>query len=353
MKFFNKTQNNPKTVLIISENPERIEQIKQRLTLQGINDFSVINKNLINLNADELEINYWAVVCDIAKSTDAKTHIDVIIRLFANELAKVVIGDSDSIMLKQNFEKRGINYLHFGSQANQIYDNLVKFDQNSTSNYAIKIALIGCKGGIGTSFCAYHIAKLIYDRFNTPTLLVQGANSSLNIDILSGINFEKEHFSPNALSLYKQSQDETFDPGFNKFKQFNFIIFDYSVQALQKELCEDILNNCDTAILLSDTSIASVRKAKEIIKVNRFLKSVNKGAPKLVFYINTPYKINHLSNEQIEKIVEAKIDLTIPNAGDSELNAKLNKKAQLAFQTAVDNLTGSKKTSRFFSFKAR
>ncbi|BCX78553.1 hypothetical protein [Campylobacter sp. 19-13652] len=353
MKIFSKIDNKVKTVLIISENTQRIEEIKQRLALQGINDFSIINKNLSNLNSNELEFDYWGVVCDISKSTDAKTHIDIIIRLFANELAKVVIGDSDSITLKQNFEKRGISYLHFGSEANQIYDKLVKFNTNETKNYAIKIAVIGCKGGIGTSFCAYHIARLIYDRFSTPTLLVQGANSSLNIDILSGINFEKEHFRANGLSLYKQNQDENFEFSSNKFKQFNFIIFDYSVQALQKELCEDILNHCDTAILLSDTSVASVRKAKEIIKVNRFLKSVNKGASKLVFYINTPYKINHLSTDQIEKIAETKIDLILPNAGNSELGAKLNRKAQIAFQTAIDNLTGSKKASKFWLFKAR
>lgn len=350
MDFLKKKQNNISKLLIISQNSDHIEQIKQRLSLQGVSEFTHIQKNPIELTPNEIDDKYWAVVYDIGANNDAYAHISTIAKIFPKDIAKVVVGDSDSIKLHQSFSKNGIAYLHFETQINEIYNKLISFDVINNNNFAIKIAVLGCKGGVGSSFCAYHMAKLIHERFNTPTLLVQGSSSSFNIDVLSGLNFDKEYFDNKSLNLYKQNNDEAFDFTNHKFNQFNFIVFDYSVQTLEKEMCEHILNNTDTAIVLTDSSVSSVRKAKEVLKINRFLKSVNKGASKIAIYLNTPHKdSNTLGKIEIEQILEQKIDLLIPYSSTKELSSKINKKTKSIFENAIDSLTGSKKSSNIWS----
>lgn len=356
MGFFKQKVINNKKLLIVSGKEERAQRIKELLSLKGVSEFAFVNKPVLALSANDISGEFWAVVLDGENDIKASEFLTLINKLFAKDIACVVLGESDSLALQREFLKSGISYLNYGSQINESYEALIKFDPQKQPNSAIKISILGCKGGVGASWVAYHIAKLVSQRFNVPTLFVQSSSSSFNIDILSGINFDKEHMDLKGLSLYKQNSEDGFDFENHKFKSFNFIVYDFSVGALEKEMCEHILNHSDTAIVLSDASIASLRKAKEVLKINRFLKSVNKGAAQVMFCLNTPYKSSpSLEKHQIEQITEVKPDLILPNTSSPEINSKLSSKTLGMFEQILNSITGGAptKTSRFFSFKVR
>lgn len=55
--------------------------------------------------------------------------------------------------------------------------------------HTVKIAVLGCKGGIGSSLISSHLANEITLNNKVPVLLAQGPNGSQDIDLL----FDKKY----------------------------------------------------------------------------------------------------------------------------------------------------------------
>lgn len=356
VSFFSKSFNQDKSsVLIISADVNRLEYIKQVLTLKGVKDFVLVNKSPLEIVSSEFEKNFWAAVVDGVDITDEAPYIDIIKKNLPKQIACVVLGNNDSIKLHQKFMQQGITYLNYETQINDIYQKLITFDNEIFSNSAIKISILGSKGGIGTSYVSFHLAKLIRQRYLTPAMLVQGVGSSFNIDILANKNFDKEYFDADGLNFYKEYNDDAYLFDNPKFKNFNFVIFDHSVQSLEKEMIEHILNNSDSVVIVTDTNVASIRKTKEILKINHFLKSVKQGVSKTIVCMNnhTKQKYGSLMISDINKLLEDKIEHSIPFSNISnELGSRLTSRSKSAFDELADALTGVKTSAKFSLFRS-
>lgn len=350
--FFNKDkQAKQDTIFIISQNQERLSFIEENLNLKGALTTSKLI-DLFTLDSSLVPKNIQALVADCSTlNKDVNEYIEAIYKLFPRGIPYIILGDNDSIIIYQEFLKRGIFYLHYESQMNIIYDQIINYqNQNSYSGF-IKVSVLGVKGGVGASSIAYSISKIIFDRYKNSVLCVQGIDSSFNLDLLSGRTFDMSDYKDNDISLYKELREGAYDFYNDVFKKYNFVIFDHSIQGLDKDEIEHILNNSDSCVIVLDQNLSAIRKAKEILKSNKFLTSVNQGAKKILLCLN---KVGSPSGDslnpaKIEELLESRIDVLIPNQNKlGELKISPNSKMQQALDLITNKLVGQKQKIGIF-----
>ncbi|PAF53563.1 hypothetical protein BKH42_05110 [Helicobacter sp. 13S00482-2] len=340
-------KNNQDVMLIISENSHNAEIVYKHLCLKGIDNSKIIYKNPLKITADDIKYNIQAVILDAGNLTGTIEYCNLIQRIFPKTIPCVILGENDSIRIHEDFLSSGIFYLNWETQLDQIYEKIFNFSENIQNKKSIKISFLGTKGGCGNSFLSYQIALIIYRRFQSLILNVQGSESSFNLDLLSGKVFEKECIN-NEVSLYKESKEEAYNYHNQKHFKFNFILYDHSIQAAQKEIIETILNESDIAILTITGDIDSLRKAKEVLRINEFLKSVHQGSKKIYICFNhnhlNPKNSFHISD--IEELIQTKIDAMIPyqNIDKASPSTLAKAKTLQALEILADKLIGVSNT---------
>lgn len=335
-------------ILIVSADAKNLATISKYLCLKGVDNFKTICKHPLQITASEIKWGISAVILDTPNIENIDEYCTLIERIFPKEIPCVVLSNNDSIKIYQELLSRGIFYLNWESQYEEIYDKIFNFSENIQNKKSIKISVLGTKGGCGNSFLTYQIAGIIYKRFKSMILNVQGPDSSFNLDLLSGTNFEKEHYEKNNICLYREIQEEAYNYHNPKHYKFNFIIYDHSIQGMQKETIETILNESDNIILTITPDIDSLRKAKEVLRINEFLLSVHRGSKKIYICLNQnhPNSKNSFCPSDIAELLEAKIDIVIPyqKIDKTTPSTPAKSKTLKALELLVDKLMGT--TSR-------
>lgn len=350
----NKVQNTQDFVLIISAEEKNLITLSEYLCLKGIGNLKTICKNPQEIAPSDIKWGINAVILDAQDITDIQGYCDLIERIFPKEIPCVILANNDSIKIHQAFLSRGIFYLNWESQYEEIYEKIFNFSENIQNKKSIKISVLGTKGGCGNSFLTHQIAKIIHKKFKSMILNVQGSESSFNLDLLSGINFEKEYDEKNNISLYRESKEEAYNYHNLKHFKFNFILYDHAIQGVPKETIEIILNESDNIILTLTDDIDSIRKAKEVLRINEFLLSVHRGCKRI--YIcqnhNHPHSKNSFCSADIAELLEAKIDILIPyqKMDKTKPSTPAKSKTLTALELLVNKLMGTpeKKGKKWF-----
>ncbi|MDO7253124.1 hypothetical protein [Helicobacter cappadocius] len=341
-------------ILIISENPNNADTIYEYLCLKGISNSKKVYKNPLEITSSEIKCNIQALILYAGIIEDIDKYCNLIERFFSKAIPCIILGQNDSIKIHQEFLSRGIFYLDWETQLDQIYEKIFNFSENIQNKKSIKISVLGTKGGCGNSFLSYQMALIIYKRFKSLVLNVQGPESSFNLDLLSGKVFEKEHFNENEVCLYKESKEDGYNYHNQKHFKFNFILYDHSIQGLQKEFIETILNESDISILTITNDIDSLRKAKEVLRINEFLLSVHQGSKKIYICFNQNHTNlkNTLQVSDMQDLIESRIHSIIPyqNIDKTSMATDAKGKTLKELESLVDKLMGisAKKARKWF-----
>ncbi|MBZ8006790.1 hypothetical protein AVBRAN9334_01310 [Campylobacter sp. RM9334] len=343
--FFKNTNDKiiKKLILVISLDEIRAKNIKEHLSIKGL-DVKTLIKNYKDINAKDLGSNLIAIIIDLGIIKNVNESINILNTILPKDNTCIVFADNDSITIRQEFLNKGLRYLHYETQFNELFYELDSQSENKGSFSSIQISVLGTKGGIGTSFIAYLLAKNIYDRFCNKTLLLQGANSSFNIDLFSDISFNTEYFQDKGICLYKESLEDNF-VGFNKYSEhkINFMVYDQGIYNASKENIELTLSNSDCVVLVINKELASIKKTKEVLETNDFLLSVNQGAKRIILVLNELSPIKTLSIGDIEELLKRKIDLIIPfKSGIKEVKNNGASKINKAISSLVNLVIGIK-----------
>lgn len=341
----NRSKDTQDFVLIVSASAKNLAIISEYLCLKGIDNFKTICKDPLQINACEIKCGINAVILDAQNIQNTEQYCTLIERIFPKEIPCVVLANNDSIKIHQEFLSRGIFYLNWESQYEEIYEKIFNFSENIQNKKSIKISVLGTKGGCGNSFLTHQITRIIYKRFKSMILNVQGPESSFNLDLLSGINFEKEHYEKNNICLYRETKEEAYNYHNPKHFKFNFILYDHSIQGMQKETIETILNESDNIILTITSDIDSIRKAKEVLRINEFLLSVQRGSKRIYICLNQNHQDskNSFCPSDITELLETKIDFIIPyqKIDKTAPIAPAKSKTLNALELLVDRLMGT------------
>ncbi|AHK21904.1 hypothetical protein [Yersinia similis] len=267
------------TVVIISARSSWMNEVSSQLVLKNVTNIQRVTNNFLTIESLNLSPTTHTIIIDIEDATNTHEITNKINTILVNTASCLVVGDSDSIILSQQFVQAGINYLHYPSQLTDIVAR-VKSTRHEFNNKrsAIKISILGCKGGIGTSTISYHLAQRIAANNRVPVLLVQGHGGSQDIDIISDHILENDVTEvTDYLSIKRNGGEITSNFTDPLLERYNFSIFDYPVFNIEKEKIEHILNFSDCVIFIISHDLASLRVAKLAQEVNRFLQTVGDG----------------------------------------------------------------------------
>ncbi|ATM87374.1 hypothetical protein OP862_03730 [Yersinia massiliensis] len=273
------TSTDKEAIVLISARTSWMDEVSSQLVLKNVIHIQRITENFLKIESLDLSSTIHTVIIDIENATDTQKIINKINTILVNTASCLVVGDSDSIILSQQFVQSGVHYLHYPSQLTDIVAQ-VKSARLEFSNKrsAIKISILGCKGGIGTSTISYHLAQYIAINNRVPVLLVQGHGGSQDMDIISDHILDHDVTEvTDYLSIKKNGGEITPNLHDPLLERYNFSIFDYPVFNLDKEKIEHILNFSDCVIFIISHDLASLRVAKLSQEVNRFLQTVGNG----------------------------------------------------------------------------
>ncbi|HHL2499859.1 TPA: pilus assembly protein CpaE [Yersinia enterocolitica] len=307
-----KTKN---TIVIISSRNWLIETVSEKIRLADINNIKEINKDIFTTQSVSLPEQALGIIIDIGNDINIENIVELIKKHTPRNCWCILVGDSDSISIAQQFTERGILYLNIQSQSTELTQLLLKGIQIETERKAFFISVLGCKGGIGTTLLSYHLAHEITQIKKSSTLLLQGNQGSQDIDLVTEKKMDKEftEYHKNLdLMLCKDKKLSEIDSQTNK--KHNFIIFDQPIHNVTNEKIIDYIEQSNCIIILFDNSMMSVRVAKEFISVYNRFKRDNRQATRLIICLNESRPITKcmLDTPDIQSLLQRTIDIHIP-----------------------------------------
>ena len=263
------------------------------------------------------------IILELNESKNVVEDARAFASLLPNHKGIVVIGKEDAITTLRGLKDMGLYYLFWPINKQDTIDflrhmhtNLTRFSGVSQNRKAKKVAVIGSKGGLGTSLISAEIASKL-SSLGTDTILVDHQYHESNLDIILGLkNFEKQNVENLGLKFNDADEDSAADyllPVDNRLRilalqgnnsvidllgyshniidvlhrQANFIIEDYSASVDFKLDIPLLTKRVDMVVLVVDRTVAAVRSARKIIESITLLQESEQRELRLFVMINS------------------------------------------------------------------
>lgn len=278
---------------------ECVELVQEVFRFEGWNDPSCIKQTheigkAASVQSSQivlLELNESADVVEDAKEFASK---------LPTQKGVVVIGREDAISTLRALKEMGFYYVfwpvnkqEFADFLTHVNKNLKTFSGVSQKRKAKRVAVVGAKGGTGTTFLATEISCLLAQQ-GTDTILVDHQYSHSNIDVMLALkNFQPRKIDEFTTPLHEMDEDAalTFLHSSRKHlrllsitgemeqtdvlnygqtlcdllsRNTNFIVEDFSGSVDFRIEPQMLVSNFDVIIIVLDASISSVRNAKKL-----------------------------------------------------------------------------------------
>ncbi|PWI35236.1 type II secretion system protein Z [Vibrio albus] len=290
------------------------------------------------------------VIIELNESSDISRDAERISHLLPNDASVIVIGSEDAISTIRNLKQMGFYYLFWPITKHELIEFVLSVHDNRHSNRGLgkkrkakQISIIGCKGGVGTTFICSEVAYLLSEKKNSSCVVVDNDYMGGNLDIMLGMEkFEKRQIRAGAFAttldptsaqsmLNKSSKllsvlslAPSAGMGNTDIKEYtktvasqvsenvNFLIEDLSSISQQcfdhKELAE--LSDC--MILVLTPTVSALREAARIKQ--RMVEDKDSLSCRLYMVMNciVPDAAATVTQEEVEKYLHQPVDVVIP-----------------------------------------
>ena len=308
-------------IVVVSLRKKLLNDIASILSMHNMNSFKIEQQSFFLLQDDSITQNANVIILDIADTTDVNIiteKMGFIVPMYAK---CIFVGDTDSIAFSQEIARRGAAYLHIATHLWELADVIVSLNSNVSYNErsAVKISVLGCKGGVGTSLISYQLLEQFGQLTSVPTLLVQGATGSADLDLIMDKSFIQKdgqiHSINESLNVKMEARDSVIRYDDSQYKLFNIILVDHQVHTLSREKLEIIFNNSQTLILVISHELASLRIAKIVLEEIKRGSVAGNSVVQRVFICLNENKSNPdktLTEAEIAEYLGHKIDIVNP-----------------------------------------
>ena len=261
----------------------------------------------------------------------------------------VVIGKEDAISTLRSLKEMGFYYVFWPVDKQEFADflihvrkNLETFSGVSKKRKAKRVAVVGSKGGVGTSFVTTELSSLLSTQ-SSDTILVDHQYTDTNIDILLGLkNFSTRSVDEFSTPLHDMDEEGALSYLSDVRKNLrllaiggemrsedtlnysqtlchllarntNFIIEDFSGGVDFKVEPQLLVENFDIVVLVLDASVSSVRNAKRLIEKIANLQLTLSSRTRVITLVNyhRPQSSFVLKGKDLAKYLGAEVDLEI------------------------------------------
>lgn len=292
------------------------------------------------------------VLVELNSSKDVTGDARRISHLLPSHASVIVIGSEDAISTIRNLKEMGFYYLFWPVTKQELIDFVRSVNDNRQRNRgpgqnrrAKRVAVIGSKGGVGTTLIAAELAHQLVTDKKSSCIVVDHNYTSGNLDIMLGIKkFEKRQvqkgtFSSSldlssaqslltkhndmlsvlSLTSKQYSIDELNDYHNNAVdilsSECNFIIEDVSGSSGFTHRNQSRWLSSDCIILVTSPSVSALRDAG---RLKMTIDSLDEGSrPRLIVVVNhnLPEKFATVTDSEVEKFLQHPADVTIPFSG--------------------------------------
>ncbi|MDP8170824.1 pilus assembly protein [Pasteurella skyensis] len=299
-------------VTVISPSKPIQEQLSQLLRSRGIENVDIIDKPFhsekIVLNAEETA----GVIIDIDNESDVHIITEYVNAVVPKQMWCCLVGQSDSISLAQRLMEKRILYFHSESQLDLMMDKITSATLTiPRARHTVKVCVLGCKGGIGSSVISAHLANQIANYKKVPVLLAQGKNGSQDLDLLFNKKLQGDVVEYNQhLDVFNGDIERL---PLEEKEKYNFIIYDQPIFNVDKDHFADLFEYSSSFVLVVERSVNSLRVAKQFLD----LCSRERGNGRLIrtFVCVSDCKLEtskQMAKADIETLLGYPVDAVIP-----------------------------------------
>lgn len=291
------------------------EQLCQQFRLAGFNAVEGIDCDITRLASLSINHNISGVVIDIGDSARVTEIVDALHMQIPRKVWCCVVGNSDSIALAQAFAQNQVGYFHLHTQQEMMVQAALSGVETKSSRVAVRISVLGCKGGIGSTTIAWQLAEEITRIKQLSTLFIQGGNGSHDLEFYAGkkltqeITPLKKHFDlmPATGGQYPELPPDT-------LQNYNFLLFEQAINTADKELMRQIAESSSCLVLVIDRSLVSIRVARMMIENVELLYRSSHTPRRLFICLNDtrPIMMDALSQSDIESLLNRPVDIVFP-----------------------------------------
>lgn len=314
-----KKKDTAQQVVIISPRREILSEISSQLLMNNIRNIVEYEADFFTLKDESITRDALAVIVDIANVTDAMLISETTTLVISADSRSIFVGDNDSISFAEKLIHLGITYLHIGSQiaqlASHIHHTNIALTPRATT---MKISVLGCKGGVGASMVSYQLFQATGALSSIPTLLVQGASGSNDLDLLMATALPKDG-SVFKMTANQAVRVETSDGAWNYddpyFNQYNIVFFDHGIHNESSEHLEMVISQSHTIILVISRELAALRIAKRILdEYARILLTRPTWKKRILVCLNENHPVisDELKDDDIREYLNRDIDCINP-----------------------------------------
>ncbi|MEF3101787.1 hypothetical protein AB3X31_00680 [Raoultella terrigena] len=295
------------SIMVISPDKELLSDISGLLLINNFNN--VINHQIdfFALQDDSILRGAATVIINIGSCNDVTLICETATLLIPASARQIFLGHNDSIAFAQALMNAGVCYLHIQSQLAQLAGQLQQPENALAARSIMKISLLGCKGGAGTSTVAWQLFQAIGMQTSIPSLLVQGASGSRDLDLVTARSLPRDG-AITPMGTHQSARIEPLDAAWiyddSHFNLFNLVMFDHGVYAQPYEHLETVFTQSSTLILVVNRDLSALRVAKHLLDEKQRV-DLSRGGKELRVFIclneNHPARGDELRNEDIEE----------------------------------------------------
>ncbi|KLV04166.1 chromosome partitioning protein ParA [Photobacterium aquae] len=370
--------NGPKSCTLIYQSQACLALVQEVFVFEGWNPPMVEKEALRSSEFDNsglneiiiLELNESANVVEDAKrfASQIPTHKGVII-----------FGKEDAISTLRALKDMGFYYVFWPVTKQELADflshvskNLQTFSGVSNLRKAKRVAVVGSKGGVGTTMLSTEIASVLASD-GTDTVLVDHQYEDSNIDVMLSIKGLKRHNITEMTMPLHELDDESAISfltkvranlrllaldggesdyqllGFNRTlcqllgRNTNYIIEDFSASTGFRTDPLSLVEHNDVVVVVIEPSVSSVRNARRLIEriANLQISDTKKLRVLTVLNSHRPDSAFVLSKEEVAEYLTVPIDVYLPfsrSLGRLILEGKRAHKHDRQMQQSLDEL---------------
>lgn len=291
----------PSGCVLLYQSAECVSLVKEMFGFEGWSEPTCIKQNSVPKNFFS-EQSGNIVILELSESSDIVADAQRLTNQMPTHKGIVVIGTEDSISVLRQLKDIGFYYLFWPINKHEFADFIMNVHRNlqtytgvSKQRRAKRVAVVGSKGGIGTSFIATEIGSKLAEN-DIDNVLVDHQYNNSNIDVLLALNDYKprsidEYAVPvheldtegalsyltkirNNLRLLSLNSERSQAEIFNYSQALcellsrntNFIIEDFSGSVDFKVDPHMLIDNYDVVVVVFEPSIASIRNARSLLE---------------------------------------------------------------------------------------
>lgn len=314
-------------ICIISDRDEVSGEIAQLLRTRGLEHIEILQTHFLN-EKEDFKLSPEAYVGVIIDIQDAVNIQDVLIRtrsVIPQNVWCCLVGDNDSIRFAQRFAKEGLIYFHTDTQLYQMVDRIISGVNIPTKRHTVKISVLGCKGGIGTSLIAIHLSNMIVNESKVPVLLIQGNGGSQDLDIFFDKKVQKKEITEynDFLHLYRGELENVSE---ELVSSYNYIIYDQPIFNVDREQYDKFLNTSDNFVIVTDRNVSSLRVARAFItELDRIRTAEERLIRSFVCISDHRMELSRaMSTSDVERLLKTDVDSIIPFLSKTNIKKALS-----------------------------